>query len=70
MTRHHARPDDGQLETASHGELAEEVRYLRHLVRSVGRSVRGLDPALLDAWKAEVKAARKEIGWIADPLEP
>jgi hypothetical protein len=70
MTRHHVRPDDVQLEMASHGELAEEVRYLRHLIRSVGRQVRGLDPVVLEAWKAEFKASRREIGWIADPVEP
>lgn len=62
MTRrlHHERPHDGEIETAEPRLLAEEIRYLR-------RQVRGLDPALLEAWKAEVRTARKEIGYLDEP---
>lgn len=70
MTRRHERPHDGELESAPVEQLIDEVRYLRHLIRQVGRSVRGLDPALMAAWKAEVKTARKESGHIDEPLEP
>lgn len=70
---HHERPHDGEIETAEPRLLAEEVRYLRHLIRSVGRQVRGLDPELLAAWKTEVKASRREIGYLDEadnPLDP
>lgn len=72
MTRrhHHERPHDGEIETAEPRLLAEEIRYLRHLIRSVGRQVRGLDPELLEAWKAEVRTARKEIGYLDEPGNP
>lgn len=68
MTRqNHQRPGDTELEGTEVRVLIEELRYARHLIRSVGRSVRGLDPKLLEAWKAEVKAAKREIGYLDEP---